>query len=171
MLTLMQGTNLFGSHFWQARQVPTPPGGQPAVAGAPERVLKFNPLGMEAELYIFVNLHGIHLLPANDSHGSGLQRSFTFRGGSPAGGNQIAAGAGALQGTDRLLRWGARPFFLQLIVWAEDPAKPSDGRCPLLITLMCQQSLDVAFVIHRAIAEEVPGTTTSETTEAHQQGS
>lgn len=171
-LSLLQGTELFGSHFWSARQALVAPSSQVAVAGAPDRILKFNPWDPEADLWIFVDLQGVHLLPAENRHGVGLQRSFTFRGTgslskashgrlslvgrssvvSPAGRPSIN-GAG-LEGSDRLLRWGARPTFLQLVVHSVDPNKPSDGRVPMLITLLCKQALDVAFVIHRAIAEE-----------------
>ena len=48
----------------------------------------------------------------------------------------------SMQGTDRVLRWGARPTFLQLVVHAIDPNKPSEGRMPLLLTLLCPQALD-----------------------------
>jgi len=188
IFALMQNTNLFGSHFWKARQT-LQPQTQIAVAGAPGEILRFNPWDPEGDLYIFVNLHGIHLLPAHTNPNQPVKlRSFTFRGvgslnrgeGKPEtrqrpslGGYQPPPGSPVVETgpADRVLRWGARPTFLQLIVHAADQNKPSEEKCPMLLTLMCPQALDVAFVIHRAIAEEPGANSKTEMKEAGASGS
>jgi len=178
-LSLLQGTELFGSHVWSARQVIAAPNAQPAVAGVPARTLKVHPTDAEADVWIFVDLNGVHLVlaqPTPATRAGSTHRSFTFRDrcslagigrtsgsgamaarASPHGGGAVgsappsaeadAAATEAEGDVDRLLRWGARPTFLQLVVYA--------ASSPMLITLLCPQSLDAAFVIHRAISEEV----------------
>merc|ERR1712176_255962 len=52
----------------------------------------------------------------------------------------------------QLLRWGARPGILQLVVHVPS----ADRFAPFLVTLACANALDVAYIIHRALSEESP---------------
>lgn len=52
----------------------------------------------------------------------------------------------------RLLRWGAKPGALQLVVHSADLGR-SAPKLPQLVTLACPDALDAAFVVHSALCE------------------
>uniref|UniRef100_A0A7S1ARS7 Myosin motor domain-containing protein n=1 Tax=Noctiluca scintillans TaxID=2966 RepID=A0A7S1ARS7_NOCSC len=142
---LLQRRVLFGTRRWRAKQTMTTPKNQVAVRDPPSTILKFNPWVPESDVWITVDTEGVRLLSV-ETKGLGLQRRFFFRE-TPT----TDDGPGA----ERLQQWGALPSFLQLVVLAVNPNKPSEGPAPQVITLALSQSLDVAFAIHMAINERI----------------
>merc|ERR1719331_3354362 len=133
----LDGNPMYGAHIWRARQqTKYPDGSTPdeqavntVLSGAPEKVLKLNPSGTEADTWLFVNLVGVHFIPDGNPKGRGPQRTFTFRGDQ-----------------DRILRWGAKRNLLQLVVFS------AAERSSFTVTLSCREAIEAAYVIHRAIS-------------------
>jgi len=162
----LQRLRLFGSYHWAARQIVSAPQGQVVVASAPPASLPINPKEVESDVYLCVDILGIHFLPRGGTNvfwktAGAKQWSFTYR--SPS--KELACGEAAPsfmietdiseEGDGRLLRWGARPGLLQLVVMVmgSHGGTSAASHTPLLITLSCSHAMDAAYMIHCAITD------------------
>merc|ERR1719329_1673398 len=175
-LDLLQKTELFGAVFWFARQVAVPVD-QTCVSGAPDLTFCVDPRNPEQDVCVYVSLHGVFVIARSPQSKESQVFSFPYR---------LSRADRELpeeRRPPRLLKWGARPpppprlppqtsrgvfrqsvpataqkGLLQLVVLAPDPLRAWEGHVNQLLTLECQQAVDVAYAIHRAVADStLPG--------------
>merc|ERR1711920_455915 len=99
----------------------------------PDDMLVVNKKDPSGKFWIAITLDGVILASADRN--SKFSRKFTY----------------AEESQERILRWGAKGQYLQLVVQAfglSDKHKHK-GRLPLTIAISCPAAIDVAYLIHR----------------------
>mmetsp|Transcript_40494 Transcript_40494/g.109446 ORF Transcript_40494/g.109446 Transcript_40494/m.109446 type:complete len:1073 (-) Transcript_40494:203-3421(-) len=140
IFTLLQRMKLFGVYYWMGRQQMSVPKECVAIQDAPEQMVKINKKAPEAEYWICVDLFGVRFVSADCTPGKGFQRGFQYSD----------------EAVERLLCWGAKNEFVQLVVLAAPEAAAGGSelgsRAPMSLALKSPAAMDISFAIHTVLS-------------------
>lgn len=132
IFSMFQQMKLFGAHCWLGQQVLSVPADKASVPQAPEQICRINTKEPQAEYWVCVDLVGVRFLAVDTAPGCVFERCFFFNS----------------EAVERVLHWGAKQNYVQIVVSAIDQQAHQHGRVPMQIALTSPAALDIAYTIY-----------------------
>jgi len=131
VLAKCQKMRLFGSMHWFAEQMNKVPNEGCGLDDLPMQMMPINKQTPEAEYWINVTRTGVSFVPFDSGPGEDFCRKFLFDA----------------EAMSRVVRWGFKGPFFQLVVSAPDPEHPSAGVVEWTISCGSPSAPDICFGI------------------------